>query len=207
MLTEQSLAEFTEALAGHSPVPGGGGAAALTGALAVSLGAMAANYTLGNEKYDAVAEDMEVLLARTETLRLRLLELVELDAAAFEPLSRAYAIPKEEPGRAETLEEATLNAVDAPMEMLARCCEAALVLEELEQKGSRMLLSDVGCAACLCRAAMECAALNIFVNTRTLRDRDAAREIEEEADSMLIAILPRLDAVAASVTGVLRGRS
>ena len=206
MLTEQSLAEFTEALAGHSAVPGGGGAAALTGALGVALGAMAGNFTLANEKYADVAEDMEALLARAETLRLRLLELVEADAKAFAPLSRAYAMAKDDPDRAEVLEEATLGACDAPMEMLSRCCEAAGLLEELEQKGSRMLLSDVGCAALLCRAAMECAALNVYVNTRTLRDRDTAQEMEEEVDTMLIAFLPRLDAVAASVARTLRGR-
>lgn len=207
MLTEKSCAEFTEALADRVSVPGGGGAAALAAALSVSLGAMAGNYTLSNESYADVAEDMAFLLSRTETLRLRLLELVEADAAAFEPLSRAYAIPKEDPARGEILEDALQGAIDAPMEILSRCCEAAVLFEELEQKGSRMLLSDVGCAALLCRAAMECAALNVFVNTRALRDRQEAAEIDAEVDDMLLAFLPRLHTVAEAVTRRLRGRS
>ena len=98
-LEEMTLAQFAEQLAAKTPVPGGGGASALMGALGAALGSMVANYTVGKRKYAAVEEEVQDILARMEELRKKLLELVEEDAAAFEPLSRAYAIPKDDPSR------------------------------------------------------------------------------------------------------------
>lgn len=94
---EQSCGAFLDALASKAPVPGGGGASALAGALGAALCTMVGNYTVGKQKYAAVEEDVKALMARAEDLRARLLGLVDTDAAAFEPLSRAYAIPKEDP--------------------------------------------------------------------------------------------------------------
>ena len=96
---EQSCGAFLDALASKAPVPGGGGASALAGALGAALCTMVGNYTVGKQKYAAVEEDVKALMARAEDLRARLLGLVDTDAAAFEPLSRAYAIPKEDPSR------------------------------------------------------------------------------------------------------------
>lgn len=127
-LTDLSCTAFAEVLASKAPVPGGGGAAALAGALGVALCSMVGNFTTGKKKYAAYEEDVQRMLAEGETLRARLLELVEADAAAFEPLSRAYAIPKEDPTRDAVLEEAALNACKAPMEMVSCCGEALLLL-------------------------------------------------------------------------------
>lgn len=204
-LTEKSCIDFAQALASKASVPGGGGAAALVGALGAALCSMVGNFTVGKKKYAAVEEDVKAILARGEALRTRLLELVEADAAAFEPLSKAYAIPKDDPARSTVLEEATLSACRAPLEMVRRCGEAIELLEAMEKKGSVMLLSDVGCGALLCRAAMESAALNVFVNTKTLADRAKAAELEEEAGALLARYLPRADKVAQTVTGRIRG--
>lgn len=204
-LTEKSCIDFAQALASKASVPGGGGAAALVGALGAALCSMVGNFTVGKKKYAAVEEDVKAILARGEALRTRLLELVEADAAAFEPLSKAYAIPKDDPARSAVLEDATLSACRAPLEMVRRCGEAIELLEAMEKKGSVMLLSDVGCGALLCRAAMESAALNVFVNTKTLADRAKAAELEEEAGALLARYLPRADKVAQTVTGRIRG--
>ena len=147
------------------------------------------------------------MLAEGEILRARLLELVEADAAAFEPLSRAYAIPKEDPTRDAVLEEAALNACKAPMEMVSCCGEALLLLEEMLEKGSRLLLSDVGCGALLCKAAMESAAMNVFVNTGSLQDRAVAVQMERQVDETLEKYLPMAERIAASVTATLRKES
>ena len=206
-LTDLSCTAFAEVLASKAPVPGGGGAAALAGALGVALCSMVGNFTTGKKKYAAYEEDVQRMLAEGETLRARLLELVEADAAAFEPLSRAYAIPKEDPTRDSVLEEAALNACKAPMEMVSCCGEALLLLEEMLEKGSRLLLSDVGCGALLCKAAMESAAMNVFVNTGSLQDRAVAVGMERQVDETLEKYRPLAERIAASVTATLRKES
>ena len=206
-LTDLSCTAFAEVLASKAPVPGGGGAAALAGALGVALCSMVGNFTTGKKKYAAYEEDVQRMLAEGEILRARLLELVEADAAAFEPLSRAYAIPKEDPTRDSVLEEAALNACKAPMEMVSCCGEALLLLEEMLEKGSRLLLSDVGCGALLCKAAMESAAMNVFVNTGSLQDRAVAVQMERQVDETLEKYLPMAERIAASVTATLRKES
>jgi len=192
-------------LASNAPVPGGGGAAALVGAFGAALCSMAGNLTLGRKKYAAVEDDIRKLLAEGETVRSRLLELADEDAAAFEPLSRAYSIPKDEPGRAETLEAATLRACAAPLEMMRCCCRAIDLLAEMLNKGSVLLVSDVGCGAICCRAALESAALNIFVNTKTLKNRAEAESLDADADEMLQTYGARAGRVAEEVTRRLRG--
>ena len=206
-LTEKSCVDFAEVLASKASVPGGGGAAALVGALGVARCSMVGNFTVGKKKYAAVEEDVKSMLAKAEALRVRFLELVEADAVAFEPLSRAYAIPKDDPKRNEILEKATLEACAAPIEMVKCCAEAVELLEEMHVKGSVMLLSDVGCGALLCYAAMEAAAMNVFINTKSLQDRDLADKIEKDVDATLIEYLPRADIIAEAVMKNIRGRA
>lgn len=206
-LTDQSCTDFAALLASKASVPGGGGAAALAGALGVALCSMVGNFTTGKKKYAAYEEDVQRMLQAGEALRGRLLALVEADAEAFEPLSRAYAIPKDDPNRAAVLEEATRNACKAPLEMVLCCGEALELLEEMLEKGSRLLLSDVGCGALLCKAALESAALNVFVNTGTLADRAAAAELERQVDAALERYLPMADRIAKAVAAFVRKES
>ena len=203
-LTEWSCADFSEVLAAKESVPGGGGAAALAGALGAALCSMVGNYTTGKKTYAAVEGDVQRMLADAANVRLRLLDLVEADAEAFFPLSQAYAIPRDDPKRAEVLEEATKGACAAPVEMMRQVCRAIVLLEEMGEKGSRMLVSDVGCGALLCRAALEAAGMNVFVNTKTLKDRAFAERIEAECDAMLEEYAPRAEACASSVMGRIR---
>ncbi|MDY6433024.1 MAG: cyclodeaminase/cyclohydrolase family protein, partial [Synergistales bacterium] len=159
ILTHESCENFSELLAAKISVPGGGGAAALVGALGAALCSMAGNFTLGKKKYAEFEEDIKKILTKAEKIRLRLLELVNEDAEAFTPLAEAYAIPKDDPERGEILEKALLNACKAPLEMIEQCAEVINLLEEMLTKGSRLLISDVGCGALLSRAAMESAAV------------------------------------------------
>lgn len=203
-LTNKSCIDFAEVLASKQSVPGGGGAAALVGALGIALCSMVGNFTTGKMKYADVEEDIQAMLAKGETLRLRLLELVEEDAAAFEPLSKAYAIPKDDPTRDEVLDRVTLTACKAPVEMVERCAEAIALLEEMGQKGSRMLISDVGCGALFSRAAMESAAMNVYINTGSLKDRVSAKEIEAKVGALLDEYLPRAEKTAALVMKMIK---
>lgn len=198
-LIEKSCLDFTAALASKAPVPGGGGAAALAGALGTALGTMAANFTAGKKKYAAYEADIQVILQKTARIQNRLLALVDEDAEAFAPLSAAYAIPKDAPERAEVLEAAALKACQAPLEMAALCGEAVGLLEELLEKGSVLLLSDVGCGALLCGAALESAALNVFINTGTLQNREQAHAVEAEVDALREQYVPKAATIAETV--------
>lgn len=203
-MMEKSCREFTQVLASKAPVPGGGGAAALVGALGTALCSMAGNLTLGRKKYAAYEPDIRRMLEAGEVIRTRLLELVEEDAAAFEPLSRAYSIPKNAPDREEILEAATLAACQAPLEMMVQSCRAIVLLEEMLEKGSVMLVSDVGCGASCCRAALESSSLNIFINTKTMQNREKAQELNSRADGILGEFLPRAEAIVETVVRRLR---
>lgn len=203
-LTDKSCSAFAEVLAAKESVPGGGGAAALVGALGVALASMVGSFTTGKKRYTEVEGDIQRMLADAEAIRVRLIELVEEDAEAFFPLSQAYGIPKEDPTRAEVLESATKNACAAPIEMMRQIAKAIALLEEMGEKGSKMLISDVGCGALLCRAALEAASLNVFVNTKTLKDRAFAEETEAECDALLAEYGPRAEACAAQVMAHIR---
>ena len=149
-LIETSCADFAAALASDAPVPGGGSAAALAGALSAALGAMAARLSLRRKKTEEERAPLEEDVQIAEALRQRLLSLVDRDAAGFEPLSRAYSLPKEDPEREQKLRAASLAACAAPLELLRCCGETAELLAGLRERVSLMLLSDVGSAAALC---------------------------------------------------------
>ena len=161
-----TLSDFTAQLASAQPAPGGGGAAALTGALAASLTAMAANVTAANPRYAERSDALRSLIDACETQRTTLLALIEADAAGFLPLQKAYAIPRTDPDRAAKLAAAAQTACLAPLAMLEHCAQTALLLTAALETASPLLRSDVGCAAALCRAAAEAAAMNVFACSR-----------------------------------------
>lgn len=200
----ESCEKFSELLASKSPVPGGGGAAAIVGALSAALCSMVGKFTLGRKKYSDVEDDIKIILSKAENLRLKLLELVDEDALAFEPLSKAYSIKKDNPERDEILERALLNACQAPLKMIEHCVEIVILLEEMLEKGSRLLISDIGCGALLCRCALESAALTVFVNTSLMKDRDEAAKIETQTDKILNGYCPRASDVAYKVNRIIR---
>ena len=204
-MIEKSCADFAAVLASKAPVPGGGGAAALVGALGTALCSMVGNLTVGRKKYAQYEADVKRMLEKGAAVQERLLDLVDKDAEAFEPLSKAYSIPKDDPKHDETLEVATKFACEAPVEMMKACCEAIELLEEMLEKGSVTLVSDVGCGALCCAAALESASMNIFVNTKTLLDREAAAKLDDQADAMLREYMPRARKVADEVNRRLRG--
>lgn len=178
---EKNVDKFLEALASSAPTPGGGSAAALCGALAIALGNMVGNLTLGKKKYADVQEDIAALNSRAEAIRADFVALIDADAAAFAPLSRAYGIPKDDPARAEIMEAALKRAAEPPLEIMRKCAEALDVIADYAAKGSALAISDAGCAAALTIAAMKAAALNVRINTKSMADREAADKMNAEA--------------------------
>ena len=201
--SEMSVRAFTERLASKAPVPGGGGASALVGALGVALGDMVGALTVGKKKYAGVEDDIRALMARASGLREALLDCIERDAAAFEPLSRAYGIPKDDPGRDAALERCLRDAAEPPMAILGLCGEAVEVLRDFAEKGSAMVISDAATGVMFCHAAMHGAAVNVRVNTRLMKDRAYAEALDRRVEALLAQYAPMAEAVFGQV---FRGR-
>ncbi len=201
---DESLLNFTEALASSAPTPGGGGAAAVMGSLAASLGAMAARLSAARRACADDAEELRAMTERCEALRLRFLDQIGADAEAFLPLAAAYKLPKEQPGRTETLQNASLDACAAAMEMLLLCSQTAALLQRLQECASPLLLSDVGCAAAACRAALLSASYNVFVNTKACAESERAQRLNATAEAMLKENLPRLENLELKILLALR---
>lgn len=184
-LKDRSLTQFTALLASKEATPGGGGASAMAGALGAALGAMVGNLTIGKKKYAEVEYEMIELTEKAQVLSRKLLRLVDEDAAAFEPLSRAYSLPKDAPGRDDMLEACLRRAADTPMQILRLCCEAIELHEKFAEKGSVMVASDAATGAVLCWGALYGAAMNVKVNTKLMKRRDYADELNREVDALV----------------------
>lgn len=199
----ETVAAFSEALASGAPTPGGGGACALAGALGAALGSMVCALTFGKRRYADVEEDIQRIASRMEALRQRLLALIDADAEAFLPLSRAYGMPRgtqqERAARDTVMEAALLRAAQPPLDIMEVCAEAVALHAELGEKGSALAISDVGVGAALSRAALQGASLNVFTNTRLLRDRQRAAALDARAQALLGEALPEADRVVAAV--------
>jgi formiminotetrahydrofolate cyclodeaminase len=209
--SELSCAEFVSLLGGKAPVPGGGGASALVGAVGTALGNMVGALTVGKKKYAAVEGDMIRLRETAERLQGELLALVQRDAEVFEPLARAYGLPKEteaEQREKERVMEAALReACAVPLEIMRKCGEAVRLHGEFAAKGSRLAVSDAGVGVIFCKAALSGASLNVYINTAAMLDKGRAAEYNREADSLLAEYGPLADRIFADVKNQLRPAS
>ena len=178
------MERFLTELASKAPIPGGGGATALMGSLAAALGSMVGNLTTGKKKYEQYQQDIERILSVLQDSLWEIYEYIEKDAQAFEPLAKAYKIPRDQPGREELMEEVTLQAAKVPLDLTKKLYGIIPLLEELEVKGSRLAISDVAVAASCLTSALESGVMNIYINTRSLKNRKLAEEINEEAKRM-----------------------
>ena len=198
-MTLASCREFVTVLASDAPAPGGGGAAALVGAIGTALGNMVGSLTVGKKKYADVQEEILALKAKCDALQTQLLNQVEQDEINFLPLAKAYGIPKDDPNRDKVMEEATIIACSTPMHIMELCCEAIDCIKVFADKGSRLAVSDAGCGAVCCKAALQAASLNVFINTKSLKNREAAEELNAKAIGMLDKYCALADEIFASV--------
>ncbi len=200
-MLHKSVNEFTAALASRASVPGGGSASALAGALAAALGGMVGELTVGKKQYAAAEPILRELLGQAEELREALLACVEKDAAALAPLAEAYAIPKDDPARAETLEVCLRAAAAPPMEVLELTARTVELLRSFADMGSPLAVSDAAVGAALAAAALRGAEINVRVNTRLMRDRTAAAALDDRARTIAESALRRAEAVYNDVYG------
>ncbi len=201
---EYTLSDFTRVLASKEAVPGGGGASALVASIGIALGNMVGSLTVGKKTYADVEDEVRTWMGQAEALRGELLRGMDADAEAFLPLSKAYGIPKDDPSRPAVMEDALRTACDAPLTLMRQICQAIELLEKFAEKGSRIAISDAGVGAVCCKAALQGASLNIFINTKSMKDRAYAAELERRAGDLLEEYTNRADRVYETVLEKIR---
>ena len=201
--SRMQLNDYVEALGSGSPTPGGGGASALVGALGIALGNMVAHLTIGKKRYASVELDMLDLKSKADNLQAELVTLIERDAEVFEPLAKAYSMPKdteeEKAAKEEVMEKALKEACSIPLQIMEKVCASIDLIAEAAQKGAVSAVSDAGDAAAFCRAALQGASLNVYINTRSMKNRELAQMYNRRAEEMLETYIPRADEIFASV--------
>ena len=193
--------QFLDELASKAPTPGGGGAAAYAGALAAALAAMVGNLTIGKKKYAAVEGHVRMAVDDLDAMRRQLVDLIDADARAFGPLAACYGMPRdteeERASRDAAMQDALVDAIEVPLEIMGVCLEVLEECDYLAENGSRLALSDVGCAVALGRAAVHAASLNVVINVKSVADqvrasnyRDRMNALIRKADELYDKIYP-----------------
>ena len=197
------IEDYLKELSSKAPVPGGGGAAALTAATGASLAMMVCSLTVGKKRYADVEEEIRALASKAELMRDRFLKFADDDAEAFLPLSAAYSMKRdteeEKNARDEVMQKALLAAAEVPLSVLHLCCEAAPLFEELIEKGSRLALSDVGVGILMLRAAAESAGLNVMINTKLMKDVSRRDEMNGRVRRMTETVSAMSDKIYGAV--------
>lgn len=187
-LGELTSASFLDELASGKPTPGGGGAAAYTGALATALISMVANLTVSKKDYKDVEDNIQDILVETEMHRLDLLKLVDKDAEVFSELMASFQLPKttekEKAKRTETIQAALKAAAAVPLE-IARKCEVIIKLSsEIVEIGNKNAITDATISGILARAALRSALFNVKINLISIKDREFVDVFNQEMTFM-----------------------
>jgi formiminotetrahydrofolate cyclodeaminase len=189
MLSEKPVSTFLDELASSAPAPGGGSAAALGAAIGAALVSMVANLTVGKKKYADVQNDIQRILAQSEELRHKCLELLERDVAAYTEVSKAYKMPRDteeqKEARTAAVQKALKGATAVPMELAGACVEILNLCPESSEKGNVRAVSDVGVGALMAEAALRAAALNVLINLGSIKDEDFVQEGQRRLDALL----------------------
>jgi len=188
-MLDKSCKDFNDVLASKAPVPGGGGAAAMGGAIGMALSNMVGNLTIGKKKYADVEEEVKDLVAKGSVIIQKLETLVDKDAEVFEPLSKAYGLPKNTPEekayKEKTMEDCCKTACSVPMEIMRNAYAGIKLHERMGQIGTMIAISDVGCGVAFMKAALVSGSLNVIINLNTIKDQDFVNKTREEMNTLL----------------------
>ncbi|EPZ60926.1 methenyltetrahydrofolate cyclohydrolase [[Clostridium] sordellii ATCC 9714] len=188
-ISEKTCEDFVDVLASKSAAPGGGGAAALTGAIGIALGSMVCNLTIGKKKYAEHEESVKSILEKARSLEKDLIGMIDEDAECFLPLSKAYGLPsstdEEKKIKSETMENALKKACEVPIKIVKVCYESIKLHEDLVDKGSRLAISDIGVGVQCLRAAILSGQLNVLININSIKDEKYVNEVRNEINSLV----------------------
>ena len=208
MIESMTIQEFLDVLSSKEPVPGGGGASALAGALGNALGQMVANLTIGKKKYALVEDEIKELAERMKGIQGQFTQLADQDAKVFAPLAKCYSLPsgteEEKAYKAEVMEARLLDASLVPMEIMEKAAEMLEIMDILADKGSRMAVSDVGVGVQFIRTALLGAVMNVYINTKSMKNRGKAEEMNEKAERLIREGTEAADRIYQKVLGQLR---
>jgi formiminotetrahydrofolate cyclodeaminase len=203
MITERPLETFLNDLASAAPTPGGGSAAAVLGAMGAALVSMVCNVTLGKKGHEGVESEIKSVRAESEALRLRLTAMVAADVAAFDGLMAAYRLPKQSDAdksrRAEAIEINLRAATDSPLDCARACAEVIALAKRVAACGYLGVISDAGVGVLAAHAALRSAALNVYINVPSLKDRTFASLATAEIEHLLDQCAIETEAVFALV--------
>ena len=189
MIESMTIQEFLDVLSSKEPVPGGGGASAQAGALGNALGQMVSNLTIGKKKYALVEDEIKELAERMKGIQGQFTQLADQDAKVFAPLAKCYSLPsgteEEKAYKAEVMEARLLDASLVPMEIMEKAWEMLEIMDILADKGSRMAVSDVGVGVQFIRTALLGAVMNVYINTKSMKNREKAEEMNEKAERLI----------------------
>jgi methenyltetrahydrofolate cyclohydrolase len=189
MAVNSSLVTFLDDLASERPTPGGGGAAAVSGAIGAALVSMVANLTIGKKNYEAVREDLEAVNAKAEVLRAALIRAIDEDVVAFNSVMGAYGLPRatdeEKAKRAASIQAALKDATLAPLRAVKACFDVIRLSAAVAEKGNLNVISDAGVAVLSANAGLRSAALNVFINAKAIKDRDFGEKQIAEVNALL----------------------
>jgi methenyltetrahydrofolate cyclohydrolase len=192
MYTDQPLQDYLHALASEQSTPGGGSAAALSGAMGAALASMVCRLTLGKEAYAGVRQEIEELLRRAENLRSRFQQLFQEDIEAYGRLSASYKLPRETSEertvRSSAIQEQLVEAALVPLEVAERAAELVQCCQRIAEIGNAAVLSDVAIGAILASGAGEGAALLVRFNLRAMKNDELVAGLGKRLSGALALI-------------------
>ena len=187
-LTKLSCQEFLEKLASNAPTPGGGGGAAMAGALAVALTSMVGNLTVGKEKFAQHEAEVQELLAKAEALRMQMFALVNADAEVFNSFMTCYRLPKateeEKQARNQAIQNAAKEAAEVPLKIVEACLEIMKLAERIAIIGNPGAITDAAVSSIMARAALRSAVYNVVVNLKLIKDEAYNQAMYAELEAM-----------------------
>jgi len=199
--------DYLKEVASKAPIPGGGGASAVAGALSAALSSMVCNLTVGKKSYMAVEDDVKKILESMNSHIDSFLKLADKDAEVFYPLSRAYGFkPKDEKEKSEhekNMEKLLLDAAIIPLEVMKEARGMLDDIKFLAKNGSKLAVSDAGVAVSLLRSAVSGAMMNVVINLKYMKDKKLAGELLDEASELLENTMEKADTVYREVLEVL----
>ncbi|WP_400765292.1 methenyltetrahydrofolate cyclohydrolase [Methylosinus sporium] len=205
MTKDETIGKFLDDLASERPTPGGGGAAAVMGAIGAALVSMVANLTIGKKNYEAVEEDLKAARAEAERVRAELTAAIDEDVVAFNSVMGAYGLPRatdeEKAARSAAIQAALKDATLAPLRAVKACFEVIVLSEAAADKGNLNVISDAGVAVLAANAGLRSAALNVYINAKAIKDREFAEKQIAEVEALLAAAAEKTEAVYKVVRG------
>ena len=188
-IKDKSVQQFLDELASRQATPGGGSAAAVMGAQSAALISMVCNLTIGKPRYAEVEEDMQALLLRSESLREKLTGMIKADIDVFDKLMACYGLAKdtdeEKAERSAQIQSVLKQATIVPLECAKACAEAIELSRIAAEKGNAGVISDAGVAVMAGYGALKSAALNVYINAGSIKDKEFANSKLAELEKIL----------------------